>query len=94
MKSEAGIRIRVRQPRQLRQEHRALRRLIENDESIYTVEDCLEVHQATGIRVIFDHQHHLLNPGTLRMADAVRAALATWPADITPKVHFSSPKLD
>ena len=70
------------------------RLVIENDESIYTVEDCLKVQQATGIRVIFDHQHHLLNPGSLPMAEAVRAALATWPAGVTPKVHFSSPKLD
>ena len=70
------------------------RLVIENDESLYTVRDCLRVHEATGIRVIFDHQHHLLNPGTLAMGEAVRAALSTWPAEVTPKVHFSSPKLD
>jgi UV DNA damage endonuclease len=70
------------------------RLVIENDESIYTVEDCLRVHEATGVRLIFDHQHHLLNPGTLPLGDAVRAAVATWPAGVQPKVHFSSPKLD
>lgn len=70
------------------------RLVIENDETLYTVEDCLRVHQAIGIPVVFDHQHHLLNPGTLSLGDACRAALATWPADVTPKVHFSSPKLD
>ncbi|HEX8905993.1 MAG TPA: UV DNA damage repair endonuclease UvsE, partial [Longimicrobiaceae bacterium] len=70
------------------------RLVIENDESIYTVQDCLRVHQATGVRVIFDHQHHLLNPGTMEMGDAVRAALDTWPAGVTPKVHFSSPRMD
>ena len=52
------------------------------------------MHQAIGIPVVFDHQHHLLNPGTLSLGDACRAALATWPAGVTPKVHFSSPKLD
>ncbi|HEU4885766.1 MAG TPA: UV DNA damage repair endonuclease UvsE [Longimicrobium sp.] len=70
------------------------RLVIENDETLYTVEDCLRVHEAIGIPVVFDHQHHLLNPGTLSLGDACRAALATWPAGVMPKVHFSSPKLD
>jgi UV DNA damage endonuclease len=70
------------------------RLVIENDETLYTVQDCLRVHAAIGIPVIFDHQHHLLNPGTLSIGEACRAALATWPAGVTPKVHFSSPRLD
>ncbi|HEX6371701.1 MAG TPA: UV DNA damage repair endonuclease UvsE [Longimicrobium sp.] len=70
------------------------RLVIENDETLYTVQDCLRVHQATGIPVVFDHQHHLLNPGTFSLGDACRAALATWPDGVMPKVHFSSPKLD
>lgn len=70
------------------------RLVIENDESIYTVQDCLRVHEATGIPIIFDHQHHLLNPGTLSIGEAVRAAVGSWPAGVMPKVHFSSPKLD
>lgn len=70
------------------------RLVIENDETLYTVQDCLRVHQAIGIPVVFDHQHHLLNPGELSIGDACRAALATWPTGVTPKVHFSSPRLD
>ncbi|HEX6911052.1 MAG TPA: UV DNA damage repair endonuclease UvsE, partial [Longimicrobium sp.] len=70
------------------------RLVIENDETLYTVQDCLRVHEALGIPVVFDHQHHLLNPGTLSLGEACRAALATWPAGVQPKVHFSSPKLD
>jgi len=73
----------------------ARRRLvIENDETLYTVQDCLRVHGAVGCPVVFDHQHHLLNPGALSPGDACRAALATWPAGVIPKVHFSSPRLD
>lgn len=73
----------------------ARRRLvIENDEISYTVQDCLEVHDRTGLRVVFDHQHHRLNPGDLGLNDAARAALATWPEGVTPKVHFSSARLD
>jgi UV DNA damage endonuclease len=70
------------------------RLVIENDETVYTVQDCLRAHEATGVPLIFDHQHHHLNPGTMAMADAARAALATWPAGVMPKVHFSSPRLD
>jgi UV DNA damage endonuclease len=73
----------------------ARRRLaFENDERVYTVEDCLRIHQHTGVPVIFDHQHHRLNPGTLTAAEAAREALATWPREVTPKIHFSSPRLD
>lgn len=70
------------------------RLVIENDETLYTVQDCLRVHEAIGIPVVFDHQHHLLNPGILSLGEACRAALATWRTGVMPKVHFSSPKLD
>ncbi len=70
------------------------RLVIENDETIYTVEDCLRVHEAVGVPVIFDHQHHNLNPGSLPVGEAARRALATWPAAVTPKIHFSSPRMD
>lgn len=70
------------------------RLVIENDETTYTVEDCLRVHEDVGVPVVFDHQHHNLNPGTLPVGEAARRALATWPAGVTPKVHFSSPRLD
>lgn len=73
----------------------ARRRLvIENDELTYTVEDCLWVSARIGVPVVFDHQHHRLNAGSMSAEEAARAALATWPADVTPKIHFSSPRLD
>ncbi|HWK89400.1 MAG TPA: UV DNA damage repair endonuclease UvsE [Longimicrobium sp.] len=70
------------------------RLVIENDETLYTVQDCLRVHEAVGVPVIFDHQHHLLNPGALPLGNTARAALRTWPDGVQPKVHFSSPRLD
>lgn len=73
----------------------ARRRLvIENDETLYTIEHCLYVHDEIGVPVIFDHQHHLLNPGSLSITEAARRALATWPEGVMPKIHFSSPRLD
>lgn len=73
----------------------ARRRLvIENDESCFTVEDCLRVHEEIGVPIVIDHQHHRLNPGGLGLEEAARRALATWPAGVRPKIHFSSPRLD
>lgn len=73
----------------------ARRRLaVENDEHAYTVEDCLWVHTRTGAPVVFDHHHHRLNPGALDDVRAAVLALESWPDDVTPKIHFSSPRLD
>jgi UV DNA damage endonuclease len=73
----------------------ARRRLvIENDEFSFTIEDCLWIHERIGTPIVFDHQHHRLNPGTLDTSEAARRALATWPAGVVPKLHFSSPRLD
>jgi len=71
----------------------ARRRLaFENDERVYSVRDCLRVHEATGVPVIFDHHHH--HPGGMDAPDAALRAFATWPAGVVPKMHFSSPRLD
>jgi UV DNA damage endonuclease len=73
----------------------ARRRLVvENDEFSFTVEECLWLHERIRVPVVFDHQHHRLNPGSLAAAEAARAALATWPDGVMPKIHFSSPRLD
>src|SRR5690606_28177896 len=73
----------------------ARRRLVvENDEACFGVEDCLWIHARTGTPVVFDHQHHRLNPRGLETVDAARRALDTWPRGVTPKIHFSSPRLD
>jgi UV DNA damage endonuclease len=71
----------------------AQRRLVvENDDVSYGVGDILRIHEATGIRCIFDHQHHnIINDG--RDAETACAqVLATWPSDCVPKIHFSSPR--
>jgi UV DNA damage endonuclease len=73
----------------------ARRRLtIENDEISFTVQDCLWVHERTDVPVIFDHQHHRLNPGGMTTREAAQAALSTWPPRVVPKIHFSSARLD
>ncbi|HEX6940969.1 MAG TPA: UV DNA damage repair endonuclease UvsE [Longimicrobiales bacterium] len=73
----------------------ARRRLaVENDETSFTIRDCLWIHERLGTPIVFDHQHHRLNPGGMSARDAVRAAIQTWPPDVTPKIHFSSARLD
>ncbi|MGC8838583.1 MAG: UV DNA damage repair endonuclease UvsE [Anaerolineae bacterium] len=70
------------------------RLVVENDERAFSVADVLWVHQRTGMRVVFDYLHHLNNPGGMDVVEAALAALQTWPASETPKVHFSSPRTE
>ncbi len=72
----------------------ARRRLVlENDDVSFGVRDVLKIHEATGIRCIFDHQHHsIINPDSRVPVDAACSMLATWSAECRPKIHFSSPR--
>lgn len=65
---------------------------VENDDkaNMFNVKDLLWLNEKTGIPVVFDYFHHLFCTGGLSEEEAFRAAIATWPADITPVVHFSS----
>ena len=67
------------------------RLVIENDERLYTLSDCLGIHERTGIPVIADAFHHsLLNNGErfFSLLDPVRK---TWKAtDGIPMVDYSS----
>ena len=74
----------------------ARRRLaLENDDVRFGVADALWVHERTGIRLVFDNLHHRLNnPDGRPSRDALAACLATWPADVRPKIHFSSPRTE
>src|SRR5688500_14658426 len=51
------------------------------------------LHERTGLRVVWDILHHHCNdPDGIPDREALEAALGTWPAGVTPKIHFSSPK--
>ena len=70
--------------------------VVENDETSFDVADVIELHRRTGVRVVFDHHHHRCNPAA-RLADpaeALAAAYATWPSDLRPKAHLSSPRTE
>jgi UV DNA damage endonuclease len=72
----------------------ARRRLVlENDDGRFSVADVAWIHHQTGIRLIFDHLHFCNhNPQGMDAIEALAACLDTWPADVRPKMHFSSPR--
>ena len=69
------------------------RLVIENDDRTYALSHVLGLHERTGLRVVWDILHHHCNdPDGIPDREALGAALATWPAGQTPKIHYSSPK--
>lgn len=71
------------------------RLILENDARNFSVDDIGDIHQRTGIRLVFDYLHHLSNnPSGLGIHEALGRCLDTWPPGVTPKVHFSSPRTE
>ena len=71
------------------------RLVLEHDDIRFSASDILWIHEHTGVRLIFDHQHFwCLNPDHLDMMETVRAILRTWPEGQQPKIHFSSPRTE
>jgi UV DNA damage endonuclease len=69
------------------------RLVIENDDRTYALAHVLELHERTGLKVVWDILHHHCNdPDGIPDREALERALATWPEGVTPKIHFSSPK--
>ncbi|HZC29263.1 MAG TPA: UV DNA damage repair endonuclease UvsE [Gaiellaceae bacterium] len=68
---------------------------VENDDRSFGLSDVLPLAGECGIPVVWDVLHHrCLDRDTIADPEAVRLALATWPAGVTPKLHYSSPRLD
>jgi UV DNA damage endonuclease len=71
------------------------RLVVENDDRVFGLRDTLGVAERAGVPVVFDvHHHHCHDPDFIDDREALELALATWPEDVTPKVHFSSPRPD
>lgn len=64
---------------------------LENDEFSFSVDDVLEVHRRTGVRVVLDvHHYRILGGRDSELPEKMASAAATWPAGVRPKVHLSS----
>jgi UV DNA damage endonuclease len=82
----------VRQYERLPETVRA-RLVLENDDHKYSLEDTEWIHARTGVPLVLDVLHlRCLNPQGRGVGEALAAALATWPAERKPKIHFSSPR--
>ncbi len=69
------------------------RLVIENDDRTYSLADVLRIAERSGLRVVWDVLHHHCNdPDGLSDREALQLALGTWPAEQTPKIHYSSPR--
>jgi UV DNA damage endonuclease len=69
------------------------RLVVENDDRTFALGHVLALHERTGLRVVWDILHHHCNdPEGVSDREALTRALATWPAGVTPKIHYSSPK--
>ncbi|MCC2547653.1 UV DNA damage repair endonuclease UvsE [Hymenobacter sp. BT175] len=54
------------------------RLVVENDDRLFSLRDCLRLHEAVGVPILFDNFHHeCLNHGE-PMTEALRLAAATW----------------
>ena len=71
------------------------RLVIENDDRSFDTADVIDLAGRAGLRVVWDVLHHHCNDRhAMSDGEALAAALATWPDEVTPKIHYSSPRLD
>jgi UV DNA damage endonuclease len=68
------------------------RLVVENDDRLFSLRDCLQLHELTGVPILFDNFHHeCLNHGE-PMHEALKLAANTWrpTADGVPMMDYSS----
>jgi UV DNA damage endonuclease len=73
---------------------RARQRLaLENDDKRFSVADIMWIHRHTGVPLVFDYLHFRNhNPESMPLTEALRICLNSWPQNVRPKIHFSSPR--
>jgi len=54
------------------------RLVIENEERLYSLKDCLRISSSIGIPVLFDVFHHSLHNNKENISDSIRLAGETW----------------
>lgn len=54
------------------------RLVIENDDYLYNLKDCIEIHGYTNIPILFDVFHHICFNNNLSVNDALQIASSTW----------------
>jgi len=65
--------------------------VLENDDKSYNINDVMEIHKHTGVRIVLDlHHMYCCNDGSEL---DLKSVFDTWNGKI-PKIHVSSPKSD
>ena len=71
------------------------RLVLENDDVRFSAADVIAIHALTGVPLIFDYQHHWCNNAEgLTVDQALAACIRSWPREVRPKIHFSSPRTE
>ena len=65
--------------------------VIENDDKIFNILDCLEISNKCNIPIVLDYHHHNCNGKDIELTNYIENIFSTW-KNINPKIHFSSPK--
>jgi UV DNA damage endonuclease len=69
------------------------RLVVENDDRSFGLRDVLHLAGRIGRPVVWDVlHHHCCDPDGIPDREALELALATWPAGVRPKMHYSSPR--
>lgn len=67
------------------------RLVIENDDRLFSLSDCLGIHEATGIPILFDNFHHACNSNGMSYIEAWKSVKKTWKkSDGIPMSDYSS----
>ena len=64
----------------------------ENDERCYNVKQLIQVHEKTGVPVVFDSHHYTFNSNDLVLSDAFTQSIKTW-GSVKPLQHISNTEL-
>ncbi len=65
--------------------------VIENDDKVFNILDCLYINSIIDTPVVLDYHHHICNSNNIDLYSVIEDVFKTW-KNTVPKIHFSSPK--
>jgi UV DNA damage endonuclease len=63
---------------------------LENDDKSYTIHDVIEIHQSTGVPIVFDYHHHRCHHEKKITKEDIDIIYSSWQG--IPKTHLSTGK--